>query len=64
VLTLALEYIALVFAVDFILEPLQATGAAKYPLSYVPFLVMLVGGALLRLAAFVRTSLGRLRATG
>ena len=25
---------------------------------------MLVGGALLRLAAFVRTSLGRLRATG
>jgi hypothetical protein len=64
VLTLALEYIALVFAVDFILEPLQATGAAKYPLSYVPFLVMLVGGALLRLAAFVRTSLGHLRTTG
>ena len=62
VLTLALEYIALVFAVDFILDPLQAAGAAKYPLSYVPFLVMLVGGALLRLAAFARTNLGRERA--
>jgi hypothetical protein len=64
VLTLALEYIALVFAVDFILEPLEATGAAKYPLSYVPFLAMLVGGALVRLAAFVRTNLWRQRTTG
>ena len=64
VLALALEYIALVFAVDFIVDPLQAAGAAKYPLSYVPFVVMLVGGALLRLAAFARTSLGRERAAG
>jgi hypothetical protein len=64
VLTLALEYIALVFAVDFILDPLQATGAAKYPLSYVPFVVMLLGGALLRLAAYARTTLRRVRAAG
>jgi hypothetical protein len=64
VLTLAIEYIALVFAVDFILDPLQAAGVGKYPLSYVPFVVMLVGAALLRLTAFARTSLGRERATG
>jgi hypothetical protein len=62
VLTLAVEYIALVFAVDFIVDPLQAAGVNKYPLSYVPFLVMLVGGALLRLTAFARASLGRERA--
>jgi hypothetical protein len=61
ILTLALEYIALVFAVDFIVEPLQAVGMGKYPLSYVPFLAMLVGGALLRLAAYVRTHFGRER---
>ena len=58
-LTLALEYIALVFAVDFIVEPLQATGVGKYPLSYLPFLAMLAGGALLRLAAYVRTNFWR-----
>jgi hypothetical protein len=63
-LTLALEYIALVFAVDFIFDPLQADGAAKYPLSYGPFLVMLVGGAVLRLAAYARTNLGHQRAAG
>jgi hypothetical protein len=63
-LTLALEYIALVFAVDFIFDPLQADGAAKYPLSYVPFLVMLVGGVVLRLAAYARTNLGHQRAAG
>jgi hypothetical protein len=51
--TLALEYIALVFAVDFTVEPLHAGGAAKYPLSYLPFVVALAGGAALRLAAFV-----------
>lgn len=61
VLTLALEYIALVFAVDFIVEPLEATGVSKYSPSYLPFVVMLVGGALLRLTAFVRTSFGRTR---
>lgn len=47
----AMQYIALVFAVDFIVEPLRASGLGKYPLTYLPFLVMLVGGALLRLAA-------------
>lgn len=52
--TVALEYIALVFAADFILEPLQAGGPEKYPLSYLPFVAMLIGGAGLRLAAFVR----------
>jgi hypothetical protein len=60
-LALALDYIALVFAVDFIVNPLQATGVGKYPLSYVPFAAMLVAGALLRLAAFVRTYLVRER---
>ena len=48
---LAMHYIALVFAVDFIVEPLQANGPGKYPLNYLPFVVMLVGGALLRFAA-------------
>jgi hypothetical protein len=50
----AMQYIALVFAVDFILEPLQANGSGKYPLTYLPFVVMLLGGVLLRLAAQVR----------
>jgi hypothetical protein len=49
--TLALDYIALVFAVDFILEPLRA---GEYPLSYLPFAAALIGGAALRLAAFLR----------
>jgi hypothetical protein len=52
----AMQYIALVFAVDFIVEPLRADGADKYPLTYLPFVVMLVGGALLRLAAQIRRS--------
>jgi hypothetical protein len=52
----AMQYIALVFAVDFIVEPLRANGADKYPLTYLPFAVMLVGGALLRLAAQIRRS--------
>jgi hypothetical protein len=50
----AMQYIALVFAVDFILEPLQANGPGGYPLTYVPFVVMLIGGALLRIAAQIR----------
>lgn len=52
--TLALHYIALVFAVDFIVAPLQATGADEYPLSYLPFAIVLLAGMLLRLAAFVQ----------
>lgn len=49
--TIAVEYIALVFAYDFILGPLKAP-AGKYPLSYLPFALMLVGGTSLRVAAF------------
>jgi hypothetical protein len=52
--TIALEYIALVFAVDFILNPLQAVGLGKYPRSYLPFAFMLVVGAGLRIAAYAR----------
>jgi hypothetical protein len=50
----ALQYIAFVFAVDFIVEPLQANGADKYPLTYLPFTLALLGGAALRLAAHLR----------
>jgi hypothetical protein len=56
--TIALEYIALAFAADFILGPLQAGGFGKYPLTYLPFAVMLAGGAGLRLAAFARSVQG------
>jgi hypothetical protein len=51
---IVLEYIALAFADDFILAPLQATGLHGYPLSYLPFAVMLVVGAGLRLAALAQ----------
>lgn len=50
----ALQYIALVFAVDFIGEPLHAGGPGQYPLGYLPFVIMLLGGAFLRLAAQIR----------
>jgi hypothetical protein len=50
----AMHYIALVFAVDFVAEPLMANGPDKYPLTYLPFGIMLVGGALLRLVAQIR----------
>jgi hypothetical protein len=50
--TIALEYIALAFAADFILAPLQADGLSKYPLTYLPFALMLVSGAGLRFAAY------------
>jgi hypothetical protein len=49
---LAMNYIALVFAADFIVEPLHAGGADKYPLTYLPFAAMLLAGAALRLAAY------------
>jgi hypothetical protein len=51
---IALNYIALVFADDFIVEPLRASGADKYPLSYLPFVIMLGGAVALRLAARLR----------
>ena len=50
--TIALEYIALAFTADFILGRLQAGGLGKYPLSYLPFALMLITGAGLRVAAF------------
>jgi hypothetical protein len=53
----ALEYIALVFAVDFILIPLRGGGVEKYPSSYLPFAVMLAAGAGMRLAAFARRTM-------
>jgi hypothetical protein len=55
--TIAMEYIAYVFAVDFILIPLYEHGVGGYPPSYVPFAVMLVGGAGLRIAASVHSRL-------
>jgi hypothetical protein len=48
---IALEYIALVFAADFIFDPLQP-GLGKYPLTYLPFAFMLVAGVGLRMAAY------------
>jgi hypothetical protein len=59
--TIALEYIALAFATDFILGPLHAKGLAKFPLTYLPFVLMLVGGAGLRIATFSDQKLLHLR---
>jgi hypothetical protein len=56
--TIALEYIALVFASDFIFLPLHG-GYDKYPPSYLPLAFMLVSGASLRFAAFVRRKIDR-----
>ena len=53
--TMAMEYIALVFAVDFIRIPLYEHGLKGYPLSYVPFALMLIGGFGLRVGASART---------
>jgi hypothetical protein len=50
-LPVTLNYIALVFAADFILGPLQTVGIGHYPLSYMPFALMLFAGAALRIAA-------------
>ena len=49
--TIALEYIALAFAADFI--ALHTDGLSKHPLSYLPFALMLVGGAGLRVVAYL-----------
>lgn len=53
----AMQYIALVFVVDFIVEPLKANGPDKYPPTYLPFAIMLVGGAFLRFVAQVQRRL-------
>jgi hypothetical protein len=49
--TIALEYIALAFAADFI--TLHTEELKKHPVSYLPFAVMLVSGAGLRVVAFL-----------
>jgi hypothetical protein len=49
----AMQYIALVFAVDFIIEPLMSNGPDKYPPTYLPFVIMLLCGVFLRLAAWM-----------
>ena len=51
---IAMEYITLVFFVDFIRNPLHANGLGNYPLSYLPFALMLVGGVGLRVVSFAR----------
>jgi hypothetical protein len=51
---IAMEYITLVFFVDFIRNPLHANGFGNYPLSYLPFALMLVGGVGLRVVSFTR----------
>jgi hypothetical protein len=53
-LVIALNYIALVFAADFIEGPLKRGGIANYPLSYLPFALMLIAGVSLRVAAFFK----------
>jgi hypothetical protein len=52
--TIAMEYIALVFFVDFVRIPLQVNGFSNYPLSYLPFALMLVGGVGLRVVSLAR----------
>ena len=49
--TIALEYIALAFAADFI--TLHTDELNKHPVSYLPFAVMLVSGAGFRVVAFL-----------
>ena len=56
---IALEYIALAFAADFI--TLHADEFSKHPASYLPFALMLVSGAGLRIVAFADRRLRPLR---
>ena len=51
---IAMEYIALVFFVDFIRIPLHGNELGNYPLSYLPFALMLVGGVGLRVVSLAR----------
>ena len=46
--TIAVEYIALVFVADFIVFPVLNNGLNKYPLTYLPFALMIVSGVGLR----------------
>jgi hypothetical protein len=58
-LVISLNYIALVFAADFIEGPLKSRGIANFPLSYVPFALLLVAGVGLRAAACIRRNHSR-----
>jgi len=49
--TIALEYIALVFVADFIVFPILNNGLNKYPLTYLPFALMIVSGVGLRVSS-------------
>jgi hypothetical protein len=60
-LMISLNYIALVFAADFIQRPLEKGGVVNYPPSYLPFALMLIVGVGLRIAAFVHRKLGESR---
>jgi hypothetical protein len=55
--TVAVEYIAYVFAVDFILLPLQSVGSSHYPRTYVPIALMLLVGVGLRISALVQSTI-------
>jgi hypothetical protein len=55
--TAATEYIALAFAADFILGPLQTNKLGTHPLTYLPFALLLLGGGGLRVTAYVRQQL-------
>jgi hypothetical protein len=57
--TIALEYIAIAFAADFITLHLEEFG--KHPASYLPFALMLVSGAAVRMVAFTDRRLRPLR---
>ncbi|MGB7097488.1 MAG: hypothetical protein WBD95_01800 [Xanthobacteraceae bacterium] len=61
--TIALEYIAIAFAADFIVGPLHTDGLGKLRPLYLPFALMLVVGAGLRVARFSHEKLRRPRAT-
>ena len=52
-MTIALECIALTFALDFIVGPVQAVGLGKFPHGYLPFALMLICGAGLRIVVFL-----------
>ena len=60
-LVIALNYIALVFAADFVEGPLKSRGLANYPTNYLPFALMLLAGVSLRAAAFVQRKLRNYR---
>lgn len=52
---IAMEYIAFAFALDFVFLHLQGDSLHyKHPLAYLPFVLMLIGGVAIRLAALMR----------